>query len=540
MIRRKRLFAWGLIAALLLSILAACSSGGGSGGGTQTPSSGSSTGGSSSSGGSSGGPGGAAPARDMKISASMFDRGQVASEEGTYEENRWTKFVNEESGVTVNWIPVLRSEAQPKLNALIATGEAPDLIWEYDRNYISALKDQGVIQPIGDYIEQFSNEYKAYLKEHPELLPYVTFDGQIYAFTSKRGIDKVANHAMWIRQDWLDKLGLGTPNTLEEFLDVLRAFRDRDPDGNGQNDTVGLAFNYNYGGVIEALFATHGGTWYLEDGQMTPGNLTDRYADALDLFKLLFEEGLIDKEYITDQNYQRERQLFVTGKAGVYIANWNIPLEYRELKENVPASELVPLEPVATKYGKFGLYQEPPANRLVAFNKDMKDPEAGVKYLDWLIGGGWFPLVNGVEGTHHRLIDGVPQQTDAELFKKEVLYAAEYAVIDRYDPQPEHFPIMAAQDPISQEYAQKQTLSLDTALKNEYRRDVPYNPSFPELSEINTSFRTFVEQTRTKVITGGGEFTGAWGLEELRKEWKRLGGDKVNTLAQEWYEKNLK
>ena len=510
-------------AILVLSMLVACSSNGGEN---------VASGGSPGEGGNSG-------SREMVISVSAFDRGQVASEEGTYEDNRWTRYINEESGVTVKWVPVLRTEAQQKLNALIASGEAPDLIWEYDRNYIAALKDQGVIQPVDEFIEKYSTAYKAYLEEHPELLPYVTFDGEMYAFTSARGIDKVANHAMWIRQDWLDKLSLETPTTLEEFLDVLRAFRDRDPDGNGQDDTVGIAFNYNYVSVIEALFAAHSGTWYVEDGKLIRGNLTDRYADALDLFKLLYEERLIDQEYITDTNFQRERQLFVTGKAGVYIAGWNIAGEYRDLMQNVPDANLVPLEPVETKYGKFGLFQEPPANKLVAFSKDIKDPEAAVKFLDWLISGGWFPLVNGIEGTHYELVEGVPKRLDADLFQKEVAYAAEYAVLDQNDPKPEDFQIMAADDPVSQEYAKKQTLSLEVAMKNKFRRDIPYNPAFPELSEINTSFNTFVEQTRTKVVTGGSEYTGAWGLEELRKEWRRLGGDNVDHLAQKWYEENF-
>ncbi|MFC6226197.1 extracellular solute-binding protein [Paenibacillus allorhizosphaerae] len=476
----------------------------------------------------------------LEVSISILDRGQVASDEGTYESNRVTKYINEKSGINVKWVPILRTQSIQKLNTLIAAGEAPDLMWEFGRDYMSTLKDQGAIQPIDEYIEKYSTTYKAYLQAHPELKPYTMLDGKMYMATSARGIDAIANHAMWIRQDWLDKLGLKMPTTMDEMITVMRAFKEKDPDGNGKADTLGAAFNFNYTGNIQALYAAQGGIWYLENGKIVKGNFTERYADVLTVLKMFFEEGLVDKEYITDKNFQKERQLFVTGKAGIYFASWNIPSEYRELKQNVPGAKLVPFEPVATKYGKFGLFQEPPANRLIVFNKDLKDPKAAIKLLDWLIDKNWFGVRFGQEGVHYKLVNGVPQAIDAEKNKKEIGYAAEYAVVDQYSPKPEDFAIMAAQDAISQEYAKVQGESMKVAMKNKFRRDIPFNPTFPELSEIQTSFAPLSEEIETKVITGGAQYTPQWGLEQLRKEWKRLGGDNVDKLAQEWYQKNVK
>lgn len=99
---------------------------------------------------------------------------------------------------------------------------------------------------------------------------------------------------------------------------------------------------------------------------------------------------------------------------------------------------------------------------------------------------------------------------------------------------------MAAQDAISQEYAKIQGESLKVAMKNKFRRDIPFNPTFPELSETATAFTPLAEEIETKVITGGNQYNANWGIEQLRKEWKRLGGDNVDKLAQQWYEKNLK
>lgn len=475
-----------------------------------------------------------------EISISAFDRGQVASDEGTYESNRWTKWINENAPVKAKMVPVPRTKAQEQLNTLIASGEAPDLIWEYDRTFISKLAAQGAIQPIDSYIEKYSNQYKKYLADHPDLKSYLTIDGKMYAVASKRSLDAIANHGMWIRQDWLDKLNLKTPATIEELLDVAKKFKENDPDGNGKADTLGIAFNYNGIQIMASHFMTNTNQWYVQDGKMKYSRVMENYADFMDFVKKLFDNGLIDKEFITDTNFQREKQFWVTGKAGIYLGSWDMPNEFKDVKQNNPDAKVVPLEPVASKYGKNGLYQETPPFIFVAFNSKMKEEQAvaAVKYLDWMIDKGWFTLKQGLENVHHKLVNGVPQQTDAEKFRKEVSYANEYAVVTQWEPKPEWFPTMAAQDPVSQEYAKIKSQSLTVAMKNKYHRDIPYAPDFPELSQLTATFEPIAKQIEAKVFTGGNGMTGQQGLDELRKEWKRLGGDNVEKMVQDWYDKN--
>lgn len=482
----------------------------------------------------------AAPGPKKEISVSMFDRGAVAAEEGSYENNRWTKWINENSPATVKWIPVPRNESQTKLNTLIASGSAPDLIWEYDRGYIAQLANQGAIQPIDAYMEKYSTTFKNYLQAHPELKSYLTVDGKMYAVTSMRGAESIANHGMWIRQDWLDKLNLKAPATLEELLDVARKFRDMDPDGNGKKDTVPIAFHGNSVSIIRALFFTNENQWYLEDGKLQFGRTLDRFTDSLAFQKQLFDEGLIDKEYITDKNFVRSKQFFTTGLSGIYMGSWNMENEFRDLKKNVPAAKLTPLEPVSTKYGKNGLYQETPPLQYVAFNSKMKEDkiEAAFKFLDWMLDKGWEPLKFGEKDVHYKLVNDVPQNLDAEKFKKEVNYASEYAVLNQYSLKPSWFPIMAASDEVSQEYAKMKAVSLETAMKNKYRRDIAYSPSQQEVTQLIATFSPIASQIEAKVVTGGASMTPQAGMEEIRKEWKRLGGENVDKIVNEWYQKN--
>ncbi|MDF2927548.1 MAG: hypothetical protein K0R57_6462 [Paenibacillaceae bacterium] len=480
----------------------------------------------------------AGPKKEISISA--FDRGEVPTEEGSYENNRWTKWIDANSPAIVKWVPVSRGQFQQKMNTLVASGGAPDLIWEYDRNYIAQLANQGAIQPIDSYIEKYSTTYKKYLQDNPGLKSAVTIGGKMYAFTSKRSAESIVNHGIWIRQDWLDKLGLKAPTTTEELIEVAKKFKDGDPDGNGKADTVPVVFNGNAVQIMRAFFFVNESQWYLEDGKMKFGRTLDRYKDSLAFQKTLFDQGLLDKEYITDNNFQRARQLWTTGKAGMYFSSWSMQTEYMDLLKNVPDAKMVPMEPVASQYGKNGLYQELPANILVAFNSKMKEDkiEAAVKFLDWMLEKGWKTLKFGEENVHYKQVDGVPQKLDQDKFRKEVNYVREFPVLSQWDVKPEWFPILEAQDEASQAYAKLKTDSLAVNLKNPYRRDIPYSPDLEEISQLISTFHPIATQIETKVVTGGSSMTPEAGIEEVRKEWKRLGGDNAEKLAQEWYEKN--
>lgn len=469
-----------------------------------------------------------------KLSVSIFDRGTVPAAEGSYEENRWTKWINENSDFEITWVPIPRNEVRQKFNMLIAAGDAPDLMWDYDRDYIAQLVAQDAIMPIDDILENNSTVYKKYLEEHPELKPYITFDKKIYAVSSKRA--NTANFGVWIRQDWLDKLGLKTPKTDEELLDVARAFRDGDPDGNGIKDTIPFALSGN--DLIANFFKTSKNSWYIKDGKMVYGCLTDNYKDMLQFRQTAYKEGLIDPEFITDTNNQRQQQLVTTGKAGIYLAAWDIQNIYTTLIQNDPDAKLVPLEAISTKYGQSGYYQEPPANRYVVFNKNIKNPEAAMKFLDWMLDKGWFTITNGIENENFRYEDGIPFPIDAEKNKTELNYANEYAVVSQEVIYADKFEERETGSQYDKQYAKIKKNALDTALMHPCVRDIPYNPSFAEFSSLQAELDPLIDTIVTNVTIGKDGMTPEAAAERIKNEYERRGGDHVQELAQQWYEEN--
>lgn len=475
-----------------------------------------------------------------EITISILERGKCGAEEGTMEDNRWVDWINENSPVRVKWVPVPRTESVAKINAQFASDSAPDLVWEFGKGFMDGLIQQGVVQPVDDYVEQYSTVYKKYLSEHPELLPYITGeDGKMYAFTSARTPLSIANYGLWIRQDWLDNLGLKTPTTIDELYDVAYQFTKNDPDKNGQDDTYGFTFNYNFPTAMKNMYGQPDNITTIEDGKLVDWVGTQAYADCFAMIKKMYNEGIIDPEYITDTNFERQRQLVVTGKAGIWMSSYSMETEWRELRANVPEAELIPLEPVETPYGKFGLYQEPPANKIICMNRNAKDPEACIQFLDWMLEEGWRGPTYGLEGVHYNLVEGIPQKIDANKFKTEVEYASEYAVLSSevIDDPTKFFEITSAQDELSQEYAKIRGIALETAMKNKFRRELPYLPATELSSKFNTDFKSILVSIEAKMITNPG-YSIEDGLEEIRNEEEGLGFDEVMQERQEWYDKN--
>jgi putative aldouronate transport system substrate-binding protein len=238
------------------------------------------------------------------ISATIYDRGKVPSDEGTIEKNRWTEWINKTSPVDVKFIPVPRAEAVQKLNVMFASGDVPDVILEFDKNFRDQLYNQKQLLPIDDLIEKHSTEYKKLLAQYPQLKKVGTqTDGKMYEFGRVSG--SRPQDIMIIREDWLKKLNLPVPQTTEELFKVAKAFTEQDPDGNGKNDTYGLSLAAASGNILSIMFGDAG--WMIDNNNMIKP--WDRMQAALDFKKRLFDANIVDKDYFTDKNVREARHL---------------------------------------------------------------------------------------------------------------------------------------------------------------------------------------------------------------------------------------
>ena len=483
--------------------------------------------------------------KPLQVSVEVFDRGNCPSSEGTMENNRWTKWVNEQSGVNVTWVPVPRATEKTKIQALFAAGNAPDLVYEYGSGLIKTLQEQGVLQPIDSYISKYSTTYKNYIGKHPELKPFSQIDGKTYSFVSERDLRSIVVHAMYIRQDWLTKLGLKMPATDQDLLNVAKAFVDKAPDENGKADTVGIAFGSAFNtiganGIIEELYGC--GTDYLDNGKYYIHDTTmydsPRFKDAWQFRKTCYDEHIMDSEYVTDTQYAKENQYLATGKCGIYMGSWDIHLLYRQLLTNVPTADLEPVPLLSTKYGKFALYQNSPLNRCVAMNKNCKNVEAAVKFMDWLLGKGASTLQNGFEGENYKKVNGVKVVIDSSKNAKELDYASEYALIaPGSDFKLSDLPVQAQNgDSIAKKWATLEEKVLRNCCSQYFDRLAPQVRIKDDTLLNNLS--SIGSQTDAKVVMGGSKYSVDWGIGTMKSESKRLGGDTVTKETEDFYKTN--
>ena len=168
------------------------------------------------------------------------------------------------------------------------------------------MYEAGVLIDLRPYLKDHAPNLWALLQEHPEWQADITLpDGAIVALPY---IDELQyNNLMWINVDWLDNLDLETPTTEEELLNVLRAFKKEDANGNGkENDEIPLCFSSMWDlRFLAHAFGINANDYYVtlnNDGKVTECLTSDANYDFLLWLRTMYDEGLLDLNGFTNLN----------------------------------------------------------------------------------------------------------------------------------------------------------------------------------------------------------------------------------------------
>ncbi|MFH5181719.1 extracellular solute-binding protein [Paenibacillus sp. TAB 01] len=208
------------------------------------------------------------------------------------------------------------SDYDQKLLAAIASGEKFDLL-QISKEKMNLFIEQGVISPLTDQVKASK------VLQDPDVLPpqewdqVKTKDGKIYGvFTKFQG-----GTMPIVRNDWLKKLNLPEPKTLDDYYKVLKAFTEQDPDGNGKKDTYGLSTAGTY--ELQGFFSAAGlKQRYVEkDGKLDVPYSTDAAIPVYEWLNKLYKEGILDPNFATNDT-GKMRNLFLTDRVGM-ITYWD-------------------------------------------------------------------------------------------------------------------------------------------------------------------------------------------------------------------------
>ncbi|WP_159882145.1 extracellular solute-binding protein [Paenibacillus puerhi] len=486
---------------------------------------------------------GAAPEKRGSITVSMYERNNIPPEEGNWDKNRWTEWVNKNGPVDVKYITVPRWESLQKFNALFATNSAPDLILEYDTGYRNQWYAQKLLMPLDDVIETHSTTYKDLMKQFPQLKKLGTKDdGKVYEIGKVTPL--MAGHRIYIREDWLQKLNLQMPKTTEELLEVAKAFASKDPDGNGKADTFGLNLSGNGPSILQHMFGFGEVQWRFEGDKFI--HEWDRITAAVAFQKQLFDAGVADKDFLADKNGEKAKQDFLSGKLGMYLHQEIVDKDYDALKKNNPNAKLAILTLPKSEFGQFSPVVSSPIQMVGAINAGAKDPKAVMQYIDFMIKPETArTLESGEEGVHWSKNEaGCPKPLDAEKNKKEISYTSDLRMMSSVLLLGKcSFTEQRSQETETQKTLRDLALQANEAYVSK-ERPIPtlkpeYLPVLPQdLALVVKNTDQQIKDVWMKSIVSGSSYTAEQAEKDAKSIWEKSGGLKVDEFYTKWYETN--
>lgn len=319
----------------------------------------------------------------------------------TPEDNQYTQHVLQELNIEVEYAwTASPSNYDQRLSLAIASNDLPDAM-VVGPVELRQLVQSGQIADLTDVYEQYASETMKTIinSTNGMALEAATFDGRLMAIPSVK-TQEDGIHLMWIRQDWLDNLGLEAPRTIDELEQVARAFVEQDPNRNGKADTIGIAgpdssgkmyanflesSNNLYGfDPIFSAFGAYPGFWLEgEDGEPVYGSIQPEVKQTLAKLREWYAAGLIDPEMGVRND---SGESVVAGETGIFFAPWWMgygPLA-NAIREDPNANWQAYALPLDAN-GEFRPHMSTPTVEYVVVRKDYEHPEAAIKLLNVLI-----------------------------------------------------------------------------------------------------------------------------------------------------------
>lgn len=232
------------------------------------------------------------------------------------EQNWMTEYINRNSGLDIEWMVIDATAATERIPLMLNSGDMPDAILGhgFQANDIAQYgASEGMFYPVNELLD-YMPIFSAFLEENPAVREGITTpDGNIYGFPALNNIYSYAAR-FFIDQTWLDRVGLENPTTLEEFKNMLIAFRDEDANGNGDPDDE-IPWGGSWSGasaerdlIFYALGYAASGNLAVDHNKENPDIVfvpyEAQYKDYLLYMNDLWNEGLLDPDMFTQAETQ--------------------------------------------------------------------------------------------------------------------------------------------------------------------------------------------------------------------------------------------
>lgn len=436
----------------------------------------------------------------------------VASHFSNLGETEIGKMWQKNTGVSIEFLHPAAGQETEQFNLLLADGQYPDL-WHanwtnattYPGGPEKAIED-GIILDLTDLIEQYCPNLKEYLKEHPDIDKEIKTDsGKYYCFPSIREIEEgCTTRGPIIRKDLLDQLGLGIPETVDEWYDVLTAFKE-----NG----IEIPVSWYYPDKTRTFAYAWGApeSFVLDDGKCVYGPSKPEYKDYLKTMRKWYEEGLLNPDMFSGGE-DLTLTMLTSGKIGATFgyAGGTLQAALSNAQADDSNYELAACKwPVLNKgeKPKYGYRDNRFYDGGVAIGGTCKNPALAAKVLDYGYGEEGNLMFNfGKEGESYTIQDGKPVYTElitnnpegwtvAEAMGKYIMASYDGPFIQSGEYQMQYFTKEEAKNAV---YTWADCDSRETTLPT----ILPTQDESTEYASIYNELKTYVEEMTTKFING--------------------------------------
>ncbi|MGF7029201.1 putative aldouronate transport system substrate-binding protein [Paenibacillus mucilaginosus] len=482
----------------------------------------------------------------------------------TLEDNRWSRLYEEKLGIKMKYDWVVKGNPTSdqylqKINVTLASGDLPDFI-PVNATQLKQLADSDQIEDLGAIYEKYASPMTKEVLRQEGSSPFdaVTMDGKLMAIPQ---VESSIERAMfiWIRTDWLEKLGLQPPKTMSDVLAISKAFTEKDPDGNGQKDTFGLGVTKDlWGGAMGlegfmAGYKAYPSIWIENSsGKLEFGGIQPEVRKALQALQTMAKNGEIDQEFGIKDGGKVSEQISA-GKIGMeYGEQWNSIWPLQLGKDNDPKSQWQAF-PIVSESGetpkvplKFS------TTRFWAVKKGAKHPEALVKLFNMHLEKNWgeteefntyfappeaesvwqlspvtpYPLKKNVEA--FRAIDAARKAGDTSALKGEAKTIQEK--LDMFaSGSKEGFGLWGWE----RIYGTQGSMGVvDQYDKNkQFLMEKFVGAPTPTMVERDATLKKLQNQVFVNIILGEPIET----FDKFVNDWKQLGGDQITKEVNEWY-----
>lgn len=320
-------------------------------------------------------------------------------ENDTYTDNAYTRYIKSVINVqNVDAFEANDSQYDTNVSMAISMGSLPDIMVVSSQDEVEQLVGAGLIE---DLTESYNNCIsdrirKMYESYGDSLKDMVTYDGKIMALPETNITD--GPNLVWLRKDWMDKLGLSEPHTIDDVVNIVKHFISEDPGNNGMDasgkpNTVGLAVDTDVTGecgysseflldIIFACFGAYPKQWIMnDDGEIVYGSVTYEAKEALSYINSLYNQGVIDNDFLlrTSTNIC---ELIENGLCGSFFGPWwapNNPLA-NAVSRN-PDANWQPYLIATDSDGTTSYHSQNPCYKYVVVRKGYEHPEIAAKMI---------------------------------------------------------------------------------------------------------------------------------------------------------------